>query len=219
MVISPLIALMDDQVAALRQVGVAAGALHSDLDPAEARSVTRDLIEGSSTCVRLARTAARQRHAGAVVASRIALIAIDEAHCVSQWGHEFRPEYRGLAGLPDRFPGVPRLALTATADERTRTDIVAALAMPDAELFVASFHRPNLRLVAEPKISETGQLLDLLARHPGGCGIVYCGSRAKTERVTARLCDKGWPAVAFHAELDPSTNARRWPGSAPANLS
>jgi ATP-dependent DNA helicase RecQ len=203
-IVSPLIALMDDQVAALRQVGVNAGALHSELDPAEARSVTRDLIEqqldllyvsperllGNGTLDRLSRL-------------RIALVAIDEAHCVSQWGHEFRPEYRGLACLPQHFPGVPRVALTATADPRTRSDILAALAMPAAEVFVASFHRPNLRLAAAPKVGESAQLLDFLASHRGECGIVYCGSRAKTERVAARLTDKGFQAIAFHAGLDP----------------
>src|ERR1700739_1032769 len=148
-VVSPLIALMDDQVAALRQVGVAAGALHSELDPAEARSVTRDLIEeqlellyvsperllANGTLDRLSRLP-------------LALVAIDEAHCVSQWGHEFRPEYRELACLPERFPGVPRIALTATADGRTRDDILHALYMDDARVFTASFHRPNLHVTA-----------------------------------------------------------------------
>lgn len=203
-VVSPLIALMDDQVAALRQFGVNAGALHSELDPAEARSVTRDLIEqqldllyvsperllGNGTLERLSRVP-------------LALVAIDEAHCVSQWGHEFRPEYRELACLPERFPGVPRLALTGTADPRTRRDILSALRMDDAEVFVSSFHRPNLHLAATPKLSETTQLLEFLAAHRGECGIVYCGSRAKTERTAARLADRGYPAIAFHAGLDP----------------
>ena len=203
-IVSPLIALMDDQVAALRQVGVNAGALHSELDPAEARAVTRDLIEerldllyvsperllGNGTAERLSRL-------------RLALVAIDEAHCVSQWGHEFRPEFRALTRLPDMFPGVPRIALTATADPRTRSDILAALRMPDAAVFVSSFHRSNLRLSAEPKVGETAQLLNFLKSHQGQCGIVYCGSRAKTERVAAKLSEKGYQALAFHAGLDP----------------
>jgi ATP-dependent DNA helicase RecQ len=204
-VVSPLIALMDDQVAALRQLGIAAGALHSELDPAEARSVMRDLIEGRLDLLYVS----PERLLGNGTLDRLsrldlALIAIDEAHCVSQWGHEFRPEYRELASLAQRFPGVPRIALTATADPRTRDDILHALDMGDATTFLASFHRPNLILAAEAKTGETQQLLEVLARHPGACGIVYCGSRAKTERVTASLCAKGVPAVAFHAGLEPA---------------
>jgi ATP-dependent DNA helicase RecQ len=204
-VVSPLIALMDDQVAALRQLGVRAGALHSELDPAEQRRnadalgagaldllyVSPERLVGSAMLDRLARL-------------RIALFAIDEAHCVSQWGHEFRPEYRALACLPERFPGVPRIALTATADPRTRTDILGGLGMADARVFTASFHRPNLTIAAQPKVGETAQLLEHLRRHPGTCGIVYCGSRAKTERVAAKLGEKGLPAIAFHAGLDPA---------------
>ena len=202
-VISPLIALMDDQVAALRQLGVAAGALHSELDTAEARSVTRDLIEQQLDLLYVSPerllangTLDRLSHL------HLALFAIDEAHCVSQWGHEFRPEYRALACLADRFPGIPRVALTATADPRTRSDILQSLRMEAAEVFVASFHRPNLQIAAQPKVGETAQLLELLSRHHGSCGIVYCATRAKTERVAARLAEKGFPAIAFHAGLD-----------------
>jgi ATP-dependent DNA helicase RecQ len=203
-IVSPLIALMDDQVAALRQVGVNAGALHSEIDPAEARSITRDLIEerldllyvsperllGNGTMDRLSRIP-------------LALFAVDEAHCVSAWGHEFRPEYRELARIPDMFPGVPRIALTATADPRTQQDILAALRMDSAKVFVSSFHRPNLRLSAAAKVGETAQLFEFLRRHQGECGIVYCGSRAKTERMAAKLNEKGYPALPFHAGLDP----------------
>jgi ATP-dependent DNA helicase RecQ len=203
-VISPLIALMDDQVAALRQLGVAAGALHSELDPGEARE-TRNLLDTGRLDLlyvspeRLLSNGTLER----LSRQRIALLAIDEAHCVSQWGHEFRPEYRELARLPRDFPGVPRIALTATADPRTREDILRALDMRDAAIFAASFHRENLFLAASPKIGETAQLLDVLKRHPGEAGIVYCGSRNKTERIAARLAEKGYPAIAFHAGLAP----------------
>jgi ATP-dependent DNA helicase RecQ len=203
-VVSPLIALMDDQVAALRQLGVAAGALHSELDPDEQRRVGRELDGGRLDLLyvspeRLLSPGTQER----LRRRDIALIAIDEAHCVSQWGHEFRPEYRALAGLAERFPGVPRVALTATADPRTREDILASLALHDAQVFAASFHRPNLHVACAPKAGETAQLLALLKRHPQAAGIVYCGSRAKTERVTASLKGKGIAAIAFHAGLPP----------------
>ena len=203
-VVSPLIALMDDQVAALRQLGVAAGALHSDLDPDEQRQVGRDLDAGRLDLVYV--SPERLLSPGTMERLRrqpIALIAIDEAHCVSQWGHEFRPEYRLLACLPQEFPGVPRVALTATADPRTREDILHALAMDDAAVFAASFHRANLHVAAEPKVGETAQLMTLLRRHSGEAGIVYCGSRAKTERIAASLNGKGITAVVFHAGLAP----------------
>jgi ATP-dependent DNA helicase RecQ len=203
-VVSPLIALMDDQVAALRQVGVAAGALHSELDPEEARNVGRDLEAGKLDLLYV--SPERLLSAGTLerlARRKIALIAIDEAHCVSQWGHEFRPEYRALALLSERFPGVPRVALTATADPRTRADILSALGMTGAEVFAASFHRENLYLAAEAKESESAQLLRLLRRHPGQAGIVYCGSRAKTERMAAFLQGKRIEAVPFHAGLPP----------------
>jgi ATP-dependent DNA helicase RecQ len=203
-VVSPLIALMDDQVAALRQLGVAAGALHSDLDPEEARAVGRELEAGRLDLLYVSpERLLTQGTLDRLGRRRIALIAIDEAHCVSQWGHEFRPEYRALAMLPERFPGVPRIALTATADPRTRADILSALGMTGATVFTASFHRPNLHLAAEAKDSESGQLLRLLRRHAGEAGIVYCGSRAKTERMAAFLQGRQIEAVAFHAGLPP----------------
>ncbi len=203
-VISPLIALMDDQVAALRQVGVNAGALHSELDPEEVRRVQRALGDGTLDLLYVS----PERLLSPGMLDRLgrielALLAIDEAHCVSAWGHEFRPEYRALAELGTRFRGVPRVALTATADPRTREDILAALDMRGATVFASSFHRPNLDIAAIPRSSETQQLAEFLDRHPGECGIVYCGSRARTERTAERLRARDIPAIAFHAGLSP----------------
>ncbi len=202
LVISPLIALMDDQVAALRQLGVDAAALHSELEE-DAQALVRDKL--ASGRIELLYVSP-ERLLGGTLLERLArrtlsLIAIDEAHCVSAWGHEFRPEYRALACLPERLPGVPRIALTATADGRTRADILQSLAMPDAETFAASFHRSNLHLQAMPKERELSQLGALLAAHEGSAGIVYCGSRDKTERVAADLRGRGRNAVPFHARL------------------
>jgi ATP-dependent DNA helicase RecQ len=204
LVVSPLIALMDDQIAALRQLGIAAGALHSELVPEEAARVSGllnagalDLLYVSPERLLSAGTLDRLRR------TKLGLIAIDEAHCVSAWGHEFRPEYRGLSRLAQLFPGVPRVALTATADARTRDDILATLDMPAARVFAASFHRANLHIAAAPKTAETQQMLDFLKRHEKQAGIIYCGSRAKTERMAARLADKKIAAVAFHAGLSP----------------
>lgn len=201
-VVSPLIALMDDQVAALRQLGIAAGALHSEVEIDAARAVASDLDSGRLDLLyvspeRLSMPGTLDR----LARQRVALLAIDEAHCVSAWGHEFRPEYRGLARVAQRFPGVPRIALTATADPRTRLDILHALGMDEAEMFTASFHRPNLHIAAQAKDSEAKQLSAFLARHKGQAGIVYCGSRNKTERTALRLKADGFTALPFHAGL------------------
>ena len=202
LVVSPLIALMDDQVAALRQLGIAAGALHSEAEAEEARRIVRALEAGTLKLLYL--SPERLLMPGTLDRLRrvpLALIAIDEAHCVSAWGHEFRPEYRDLARLREAFRGVPRVALTATADPRTRADILRALRLEDAAVFAASFHRPNLHVAAAPREGETAELLAFLRGRERECGIVYCGSRALTERTAGRLRAKGWPAVAFHAGL------------------
>ncbi len=201
-VVSPLIALMDDQVAALRQLGVSAGALHSEVEADDASRISRALTDGTLDLLyvspeRLMMSGTLER----LWRQEIALIAVDEAHCVSAWGHEFRPEYRMLRRLRQDFPGVPRIALTATADPRTRDDILAALDMADAAVFAASFHRRNLHIAAVPKTGELGQLTAFLKRRKGQAGIVYCGSRAKTERVAQSLKAAGEPAIPFHAGL------------------
>lgn len=201
-VISPLIALMEDQVASLRQLGVAAAALHSELPADQARFNYRAMAQGELKLLYVSPERLLMDGMLAQLASqRIGLLAIDEAHCISQWGHEFRPEYRALASLRAHFPGVPRIALTATADPRTRDDILRALALDEARSFVASFHRANLFLQAAPKVGETAQLQEFLGRHKGECGIIYCGSRAKTERVAASLAGRNIPAIPYHAGL------------------
>lgn len=202
LVVSPLIALMDDQVAGLRQVGINAAALHSELDTDEASQIQADLHSGRLDILyvspeRLLSPGTLER----LGRQKLSLIAIDEAHCISAWGHEFRPEYRALAALPHHFPHVPRIALTATADPRTRDDILNALDMHNAEILISSFHRPNLILTAVPKGSETGQLLAALEKHRKEASIVYCGSRARTERIAAALQNKGYAALAYHAGL------------------
>jgi ATP-dependent DNA helicase RecQ len=207
-VVSPLIALMEDQVAALRQQGVAAAALHSELDEAERRGVWRSVFDASLKLLyvspeRLVMEGMLER-----LAERpIALFAVDEAHCISQWGHHFRPEYRALTRLNESFPGVPRLALTATADPRTVEDIRAQLGLEDAPVFRASFDRPNIRLAAEPREQERAQLRAFLrdAWDERGAGIVYCGTRARAEATADWLRADGHDATAFHAGMDPET--------------
>ncbi|MFT8718734.1 DNA helicase RecQ [Acetobacter sp.] len=204
LVVSPLIALMDDQVAALRQLGVNAAALHSELDGDESSRIRLDLFNGRIDLLyvspeRLLSPGTLDR----LSRQQISVIAIDEAHCISAWGHEFRPEYRALQTLPEHFPGVPRIALTATADPRTRDDILAALAMPHAAVLSASFHRANLMIAARPKDGEMKQLVEALQRHRDDACIVYCGSRARTERIAASLRERNFPACAYHAGLSP----------------
>ncbi|MXV43574.1 DNA helicase RecQ [Saccharibacter sp. 17.LH.SD] len=206
LVVSPLIALMDDQVAGLQQLGVRAAALHSELEPITRETLWGQLRSGQIDLLYISPERLLTPSLLDFLKRRtLSLIAIDEAHCVSAWGHEFRPEYRELATLRDYFPSVPRIALTATADTRTRDDILAALHMPQAHVFIASFHRSNLFLQAQPKIAETRQLVDALTRHAGqGAAIVYCGSRRRTERVAMMLREKNFTALAYHAGLSPT---------------
>ncbi|WP_084112829.1 DNA helicase RecQ [Belnapia moabensis] len=204
-VVSPLIALMEDQVAALRQQGVAAAALHSDLPEDEAREVKRDLARGAVKLLYISPERLTLEGTLDFLARRpLALFAIDEAHCVSQWGHHFRPEYRGLGLLAERFPDVPRLALTATADPRTVEDIRAQLGLTDSPVFRGGFDRPNILITAEPREQERAQLRAFIkaAGDGSGAGIVYCGSRAKTEQTAEWLRADGHDALCFHAGME-----------------
>jgi ATP-dependent DNA helicase RecQ len=202
-VVSPLIALMRDQVEALRQAGVSAAALNSSLTPEEASNVRRQLRNGELDLLyvapeRVATPGFRQMLSDI----EIALFAIDEAHCVSQWGHDFRPEYRDLAQLTELFPGVPRIALTATADPTTRQDIIERLGLEEARVFSTSFDRPNISYAIIERDNARQQLLTFLAGHKGDSGIVYCLSRAKVEDIAQWLSSKGIRALPYHAGMD-----------------
>ncbi len=209
-VVSPLIALMQDQVAALVQAGVRAAFLNSSLRPDEARRVEARFRAGDLDLLYLApERLLLDRTLDMLAGAPLALIAIDEAHCVSQWGHDFRPEYLQLAVLRERFPGVPRIALTATADERTRTEILAKLALTDARLFISSFDRPNIRYrITEAQGNAREALLRFIrSEHPGEAGIVYCLSRQKTEDLAGWLAGQGVPALPYHAGLPAAERA------------
>ena len=218
-VVSPLIALMQDQVDALRQLGVRAAFLNSSLDADSARQVQNRMLAGELDLVYVAPERLLAASFLALLEqvqheSGIALFAIDEAHCVSQWGHDFRPEYRALTVLHVRFAEVPRIALTATADAPTRGEIVERLALEQARQFVSSFDRPNIKYRVLTKANVRQQLLSFLqTEHAGDAGIVYCLSRKKVEETAAWLSDKGWDALPYHAGLDSATrnaNQRRF---------
>ena len=204
-VVSPLIALMQDQVAALKQLGVKAEFLNSSLTPEAARRVESDLLAGRLDLLYVApERLLTERFLDVLTRIKPALFAIDEAHCVSQWGHDFRPEYVQLSLLHERFPGVPRIALTATADAPTRKEIAQRLQLEDARHFVTGFDRPNIRY--QVRVDEGGareQLLRFIEeRHPGQAGIVYCLSRKKVDEVAAWLEAKGLTALPYHAGMD-----------------
>ena len=206
LVVSPLIALMHDQVGALRQVGVAAAALHSGLDLAQAEAVEQRARAGELTLLYAApeRVTTPRFLAllqGLHARGALALFAIDEAHCVSQWGHDFRPEYRQLTLLHERFADVPRIALTATADALTRADMVERLHLQGARAFVSSFDRPNIRYQVVEKRQPQRQLLDFVRAHEGQAGIVYAQSRRRVEALAASLCECGIDALPYHAGL------------------
>ncbi len=214
LVVSPLIALMHDQVGALDEAGVPAAFLNSSLEGDQARRVERELMAGKLVLLYAAPERILTPRFLAMLDSLherglFSLLAIDEAHCVSQWGHDFREEYLGLSQLHERYPDVPRLALTATADDHTRADIVERLALTDARQFVASFDRPNIRYVIVEKDEPRRQLLRLLQdEHEGDAGIVYCQSRKKVEETAAWLAGEGIAALPYHAGLDAEVRRR-----------
>ncbi|MEJ8822087.1 RecQ family ATP-dependent DNA helicase [Variovorax humicola] len=207
-VVSPLIALMHDQVGALHEAGVNAAFLNSTLDWAETQDVERRLARAEITLLyaapeRVTTPRFLELLDGLAARQKLSLFAIDEAHCVSQWGHDFRPEYRALTVLHERYAGVPRIALTATADALTRADIVERLQLEQAQQFVSSFDRPNIRYTIVEKKDATTQLLRFIEReHEGDAGVVYCQSRKRVEDVAVALQDAGISALPYHAGLD-----------------
>src|SRR5690606_30414115 len=215
LVVSPLIALMADQVEALKQQGVAAARLDSGVSLDERTAIWRAAEARELDLLYVSPEGLAQDHMTHRLGKLdLALIAIDEAHCVSQWGHDFRPDYRTLGRLADLFPGVPRIAVTATADARTREDILASLRLDGAAVFVDSFARPNLQLSALRKESasraKTDQRVSELATaRPGGSGVVYCASRDGPERLAGELVRHGAAAIAYHAGLPPAERDAR----------
>lgn len=207
-IVSPLIALMQNQVEALQQLGIEAAFLNSSLSAEQNAQTTQRILAGN---IKLLYVAPERLTVNSFLSLLdevnthlgLALFAIDEAHCVSQWGHDFRPEYRQLRILHDRFPHVPRIALTATADAPTRQEIVEELSLQNAEQFVASFDRPNIHYRVTQKNNARQQLLQFLEReHANDAGIIYCLSRKKVEETAAWLSEKGWHALPYHAGLD-----------------
>ena len=217
-VVSPLIALMQDQVDALTQLGVKAAVLNSTLDWRTAQWVEQAMFSAELDLVYIAPERLLLDRTLALLdalyeAGKLALFAIDEAHCVSQWGHDFRPEYLQLSALHQRYPNIPRIALTATADPATRQEILLRLGLGEARVFLSSFDRPNIRYTVVEKDNAKRQLLAFLAAHKGQAGIVYCLSRKKVEETAVWLSEQGYPALPYHAGLpaaERAANQRRF---------
>ena len=207
-VVSPLIALMEDQVRALRELGVNAAFLNSTLGRAEQSRIVAELRSGAIDLLYVAPERLLQAETLTLLKSlRLSIVAIDEAHCVSQWGHDFRQDYLALNELERWFPGVPRMALTATATPATRAEIIERLELDAAEVFVASFDRPNIRYSVQAKTDARAQLLRFLATHRDEAGIVYCLSRKKVESVAEWLRAQGFDALPYHAGLGAEVRA------------
>ena len=209
-IISPLIALMQDQVSALLQIGIKAAYLNSTLPPQTAQETEADLLNNEMELLYIAPERLLQERTLALLdRTQIALFAIDEAHCVSQWGHDFRKDYLALDQLHQRFPSVPRIALTATADERTRYEIRERLGLEQAKVYISGFNRPNIQYRITAKLEERRQLLHFLeTEHQGDAGIVYCLSRKKTEAIADWLNAQGRTALPYHAGLETSVRYR-----------
>jgi ATP-dependent DNA helicase RecQ len=212
-VVSPLIALMQNQVEALTQLGIRAAFLNSSVDRDTIRDTERRLFADDLDLLyvapeRLMTDRFLALLDGLAEGGRLALFAIDEAHCVSQWGHDFRPEYLQLSAIHERHPNVPRLALTATADEATRREMIVRLGLTEARIFIASFDRPNIRYSVVEKDNPRRQLLNFLAAHRGEAGIIYCLSRKKVDATAAWLNQQGYPALPYHAGLETETRAQ-----------
>lgn len=214
-VISPLIALMHDQVGALHEAGVAAAFLNSTQTYEESSALEKQLLKNELTLLYAAPERINTPRMKGLLGSLherglLSLFAIDEAHCVSQWGHDFRPEYRSLSLLHETFPDVPRIALTATADDLTRRDMIERLKLEDAQHFVSSFDRPNIRYTIVEKTDPTRQLLRFIQNeHAGEAGIVYCQSRKRVDEIAGTLADHGLKALAYHAGLDSALRQER----------
>lgn len=207
-VVSPLIALMDDQVAGAREAGISAGAMHQNLDAAQKREVRQALDDGSLRLLYLSPERLVLGDLSAAIGRRLALVAIDEAHCISHWGHDFRPEYRQIASVLASWPKVPVMALTATATPRVQDDICAQLKLRDPLRLVGSIDRPNLAFRALPREQPLEQMLAVIARHPGEGGIVYAQTRKAVEQFATKLRAKGVDAKPYHAGMDAETRSR-----------
>jgi ATP-dependent DNA helicase RecQ len=207
-VVSPLIALMDDQVAGAREAGINAGAMHQNLDAAQKRAVRQALDDGSLRLLYLSPERLVLGDLSAAIGRRLALVAIDEAHCISHWGHDFRPEYRQIAHVLASWPKVPVMALTATATPRVQDDICAQLKLRDPLRLVGSIDRPNLAFRALPREQPLEQMLAVVARHPGEGGIVYAQTRKAVEQFATKLRAKGVDAKPYHAGMDAAVRSK-----------